>query len=98
MKPPIATCANLALKATISPCISDYNTRKGNLVATRVADYEFISSQFLMAIAFSPHALLPRHSNYCTLVNFSSCQRNLIKTFQIEGMIALIAKMDLIFS
>ena len=53
--------------STISLCISDYNTRKGNLVATRVADYEFISSQFLMAIAFSPHALLPRHSNYCTL-------------------------------
>ena len=32
------------------------------------------------------------------LVSFSSCQRNLIKTFQIEGMIALIAKMDLISS
>ena len=31
-------------------------------------------------------------------VSFSSCQRNLIKTFQIEGMIALIAKMDMIFS
>ena len=31
-------------------------------------------------------------------VSFSSCQRNLIKTFQIEGMIALIIKMDLIFS
>lgn len=45
----------------------DPPTRKGNLVATRVADYEFISSQFLIAIAFSPHALLPRHSNYSTL-------------------------------
>jgi hypothetical protein len=32
-----------------------------------------------------------------TEVNFSSCQRNLIKTFQIEGMIALITKMTLIF-
>ena len=31
-------------------------------------------------------------------VRFSSCQRNLIKTFQIEGMIALITKMALIFS
>ena len=31
-------------------------------------------------------------------VRFSSCQRNLIKTFQIEGMIALITKMTLIFS
>ena len=31
-------------------------------------------------------------------VSFSSCQWNLIKTFQIEGMIALITKMDLIFS
>ena len=31
-------------------------------------------------------------------VSFSSCQRNLIKTFQIDGMIALITKMDLIFS
>ena len=29
---------------------------------------------------------------------FSSCQRNLIKTFQIDGMIALITKMDLMFS
>ena len=36
---------------------------------------------------------------YCyALVNFSSCERNLIKTFQIEGMIALITKKDLIFS
>jgi len=33
-----------------------------------------------------------------TIVDFSSCQRNLIKTFQIEGMIALITKMTLIFS
>ena len=31
-------------------------------------------------------------------VSFLSCQRNLIKTFQIEGMIALITKMHLIFS
>ena len=31
-------------------------------------------------------------------VSFSSCQGNLIKTFQIEGMIALITKMTLIFS
>ena len=31
-------------------------------------------------------------------VSFSSCQRNLIKTFQIEAMIALITKMILIFS
>ena len=31
-------------------------------------------------------------------LSFSSCQRNLIKTFQIEGMIALITKMTLIFS
>ena len=33
-----------------------------------------------------------------TQVSFSSCQQNLIKTFQIEGMIALITKMTLIFS
>ena len=32
------------------------------------------------------------------VVSFSSCQRNLIKTFQIEAMIALITKMVLIFS
>ena len=32
-----------------------------------------------------------------TIVSFSSCHRNLIKTFQIEGMIALITKMNLIF-
>ena len=30
-------------------------------------------------------------------VSFSSCQRNLIKTFQIEDMIALITKSDLDF-
>ena len=35
---------------------------------------------------------------HMTIVSFSSCQRNLIKTFQIDGMIALITKMDLIFS
>ena len=31
-------------------------------------------------------------------VRFSSCQWNLIKTLQIEGMIALVTKMTLIFS
>ena len=31
-------------------------------------------------------------------ISFSSCQRNLIKTFQIEDIIALITKMALIFS
>ena len=31
-------------------------------------------------------------------VSFSSCKQNLIKTFQIEGMIALITEIDLIFS
>jgi hypothetical protein len=30
--------------------------------------------------------------------SFSSCQQNLIKTFQIEAMIALITKMALVFS
>ena len=30
-------------------------------------------------------------------VSFSSCQRNLIKTFQIEGMIALITKLICFF-
>ena len=39
-----------------------------------------------------------KHKLRGTLVSFSSCQWNLIKTFQIEGMIALITKMDLIFS
>ena len=33
-----------------------------------------------------------------TTVSFSSCQQNLIKTFQIEGMITLITKMGLTFS
>ena len=34
-----------------------------------------------------------RHSIYIrTVISFSSCQRNLIKTFQIEAMIALIKK------
>ena len=31
-------------------------------------------------------------------VSFSSCQRNLIKTFQSEAIIALITKMAMIFS
>ena len=35
---------------------------------------------------------------YPARVSFSSCQQNLIKTFQIEAMIALITKMLLIFS
>ena len=37
-------------------------------------------------------------SMYLPKVSFSSCQRNLIKTFQIEAMIALITKMAMIFS
>ena len=42
-----------------------------------------------------------RYYSYITLalgVSFSSCQRNLIKTFQIEAMISLIKKKVLIFS
>ena len=39
-----------------------------------------------------------RKSISFTYVSFSSCQRNLTKTFQIEGMIELITKMTLIFS
>ena len=38
------------------------------------------------------------HCGARTTVSFSSCQRNLIKTFQIEGIIALITKMAMIFS
>ena len=44
------------------------------------------------------HLGLDALSNQKTLISFSSCQRNLIKTFQIEGMIELITKMTLIFS
>ena len=36
--------------------------------------------------------------NVTAKVSFSSYQRNLIKTFQIEGVIALITKITLIFS
>ena len=32
------------------------------------------------------------------IINFSSCQQNLIKTFQIEAMTALITKMAMVFS
>ena len=39
-----------------------------------------------------------KEEHTATLVSFSSCQRNLIKTFQIEDMNALITKMDFIFS
>ena len=38
------------------------------------------------------------HYNDTAFVSFSSCQRNLIKIFQIEGMITLITKMTLFFS
>ena len=34
----------------------------------------------------------PYSSSIVTIVNFSSCQRNLIKTFQIEAMTAQITK------
>ena len=49
------------------------------------------------------HVIEKRHSIYIRtvthcIVSFSSCQRNLIKTFQIEAMIALITKMAMIFS
>ena len=40
----------------------------------------------------------PRWWNWCSTVNFSSCQRNLIRAFQIESIIVLITKMTLIFS
>ena len=53
-----------------------------------------------VAINASNKALLTimMSNNVRPIVNFSSSQRNLIKTFQIEGMIALITKMHLIFS
>ena len=37
-------------------------------------------------------------STVIRVVSFSSCQQNLIKTFQIEAMIAVITKMELILS
>ena len=46
----------------------------------------------------APRNIWFRNAKTLRTVSFSSSQRNLIKTFQIEGMIALIAKMDLIFS
>ena len=64
-------------------------------------NYHFARST-LISESFS---LLPKSSKmnaklrpYPPKVSFSSCQRILIKTFQIEGMIALITKMDFIFS
>ena len=44
------------------------------------------------------HVFLSSSDAKVPVVNFSSCQRNLIKTFQIEAMIALITKMAMIFS
>ena len=40
-----------------------------------------------------------KHTLWCfvSYVSFSSCQRNLIKTFQIEGMISLIKKNEFDF-
>ena len=52
----------------------------------------FFTDLSLADVRTSQHKYLPK------LVSFSSCQRNLIKTFQIDGMIALITKMHLIFS
>ena len=60
------------------------------------------------ALASIPNAIQVKYMNVapkdqtemwvCTTgISFSSCQRNLIKTFQIEGMITLITKMTLIF-
>ena len=58
---------------------------------------DFLIYQVLSQIWAVTH-LVPNAYGPWTFVSFSSCQRNLIKTFQIEGMIALIKKMDLIFS
>ena len=43
-----------------------------------------------------PNQICPKEDTV-SAVSFSSFQENLIKTFQIEGMIALITKMTLIF-
>ena len=40
--------------------------------------------------------LILAYNKWTTISSFSSCQRNWIKTFQIEAMIALITKMVLI--
>ena len=48
-------------------------------------------AESLGLLPLSPPSLLFL-SSLCTKVNFSSCQRNLRKTFQIDGMITLISK------
>ena len=60
-------------------------------------DFNFTVFFFLN---FADETLHPKFHAYVepAKVSFSSCQRNLIKTFQIEAMIALITKMVLIFS
>ena len=60
----------------------------------------FLIFWHFLAIKISVHPQKPQVSLQFipTFVSFSSCQRNLTKTFQIEGMITLITKMTLIFS
>ena len=50
---------------------------------------------YKMTLSSPPFQLVPLRARQ---LSFSSCQWNLIKIFQIEDMIALITKMDLIFS
>ena len=58
------------------------------------------SVPFLKLFIKNPAGIIPDGNKgfVLTCVSFSSCQRNLIKTFQIEAMIALITKMAMIFS
>ena len=68
-----------------------FNFVKITTITAKFQPKNYIVKQNKLRIAFY----------YLPVLNFSSCQRNLIKTFHIEGMIALIAlitKMTLNFS
>jgi hypothetical protein len=63
----------------------------------RIGPYKSIDGNFWYhsIIYFGFHLCAP--SEYL-MIRFSSCQQNLIKTFHIEAIVALITKMALIFS
>ena len=73
------------LGALLLPVRIDKESNAQNSQNTIREDNSFLA-HFCVVIASAPQ------------VNFSSCQQNLIKIFQIESMIALITKMTLIFS
>ena len=79
------------------------NTERGEIVdnSEDICDTDLFNRYFLSMSTVSVKVMNPSTAEWeevITQVSFSSCQQNLLKTFQIETMIALITKIDLIFS